>query len=103
MPSKLPEIPDSWFKLIQLLMGSLVTILVLLGYQKVDKVETGQIVTHQKQDANAAKLEATETKVDKAAAVAVEVKKDLAMQNATVAKTADKTEEVLKTVKSKDK
>lgn len=49
------------------------------------------------------KVEATEAKIDKAAVVAVEVEKKLTAQNATVAKTAEKIEEVHNAVKKMDK
>lgn len=50
-------------------------------------------------DETVQKVDATDRKVDKAAEVAVEVKKELAVQNAVVEKTAEKVTEVHKAVK----
>jgi Na+-transporting methylmalonyl-CoA/oxaloacetate decarboxylase gamma subunit len=49
------------------------------------------------------KVDATDAKVDKAAVVAVEVEKKLTAQNAAVARTAEKVEEVHNAVRKMDK
>lgn len=61
----LPDIPESWFKLINLLWMIALSILGALGYQKISQVETNQVVTHQKQDVTNDKINEVEVKQDK--------------------------------------
>lgn len=72
----LPEIPDSWFKLINVLWPIVLSVLGVLGYSSLTSkqkvIENGQVVSHQKLDAvqdkqaeNSAKIDETHKEVTK--------------------------------------
>ncbi len=100
----LPEIPESWFRLIQLIVMSGLTILGVLGYRAADKaldkattVEAGQVVSHEKQDRMLAHQETNSAKID-AAKTAADTAKDVAVTS--VAKTDAKLDALDKKVTS---
>ena len=60
----LPEIPESWFRLIQTVLLSVVTVLTVLGYNKADSADKkadeakgDRLILAQKVDATAAKVD----------------------------------------------
>lgn len=72
----LPEIPDSWFKLINVLWPIVLSVLGVLGYSSLTSkqkvIENGQVISHQKLDSvqekqaeNAAKIDETHKEVVK--------------------------------------
>ncbi len=95
----LPEIPDSYFKLINTLWPIILSILGVLGYSslraKQETIEAGQVVGHQKIDAVHETQAANGAKIDAAATAAVEVKNTLAIKESkTDAKIEDLTKKV---------
>jgi hypothetical protein len=95
----LPEIPDSYFKLINTLWPIILSILGVLGYSslrsKQETIEAGQVVGHQKIDAVHETQAANGAKIDSAAKNAEDVKNTLAIKESkTDAKIEDLTKQV---------